>query len=267
MRIVRLDDYQTWYLQVGESRILVDPWLTPTMAFPMGMFHRTHTLVGHESLAPTHLIVTAPFGDHLHAPSLQLLDKSLPVMTTPAAAKHVRKLGFTQVIDSKAGDTHVLSSGVTLRFVAPGFPYASNSLGFLLEETHGDRVTRAYLETHVVSKATLESLPKPIDALLTTAENVRMFGIQLAMDVRRAGRVAAALQVRHFLPTGVNPGKSTGMLPKMLFIRSDKAAMAQSLAEASPSTEIHWLEPGEGITLDSEAPPAAEISAKLAQAR
>lgn len=249
MRITKLDDYQSWYLEAGGARVLVDPWLTEDLRFPLGMFHRTHELRGHDTIKPTHLVITAPFGDHLHPPTLALLDKTIPVLTNGAAAKRMRALGFHDVTTQRAGDVRDLAAGVSLRFVAPAFPYAHNSLGFLLEETNAGHTTRAYLETHVVSPKAMEALPKPIDAVLTTAENVRLFGIQLAMDTRRAAHVAKTLAAKHFVPTGVNPGKSRGVLPALLFVRSDREAFTSALAAIGAQTPVQWLAPGEALEL------------------
>ena len=36
MRIIELDDYQSWMFEVGTKRIALDPWLRDVIEFPAG---------------------------------------------------------------------------------------------------------------------------------------------------------------------------------------------------------------------------------------
>jgi L-ascorbate metabolism protein UlaG (beta-lactamase superfamily) len=244
MDLLKLDDYQSWLLRSGDHRLLIDPWLTPKLRFPLGTFERERKLPVSDAGVPTGLLITAPFGDHLDAPTLAPFDRALPVFTNAPAARRLRGLGFTNITTVRAGDTHTFGA-LTVRFIAPGFPYSHNSLGFLLEEN----ARRAYFETHVIGAKTLAQLPKPLDALISTMESVRLFGIQLSMDAVRAAKAAAALQARVFVPTGIDPGRSTGLLPKLLSVKSDRQAFDAALEESAPGTQCRWLEPGEALTL------------------
>jgi L-ascorbate metabolism protein UlaG (beta-lactamase superfamily) len=242
MHWTKLDDYQSWLLTSGEERVLIDPWLTPVLRFPLGTFRRDRAGDVVHPLHPTALIITAPFGDHLDAQSLDAYDRALPVFTNAPAARRLRAQGFSNVRVVRADEQETFGA-MRVRFVAPGFPYSHNSLGLFVEDEGG----RAYLETHVVGKASLASLPKPIDLLITTMESVRLFGIQLAMDAERAAMVAAALEAKTFVPTGIDPGRSTGMLSALLWVNSDQRAFTDALARLSPTTRFAPLASGESL--------------------
>ena len=42
LSVQRLDDYQSWAFRVGDTTIVVDPWLTDTYRLPLGVLSRTH---------------------------------------------------------------------------------------------------------------------------------------------------------------------------------------------------------------------------------
>lgn len=151
MELRRLDDYQSWALEQGGKRLLIDPWLTEEMSLPPG-----HWLFGRRRPAPSPvtdwlpadaLVLTAHFSDHLHPKTLSLLPKRLPVFASRGAAKEVRALGFTQVTALRDGERATLWPGLELEAVAPGFPYTHNSLGYAFT-AEGKRL---YFETHVVA--------------------------------------------------------------------------------------------------------------------
>lgn len=249
MLLTKVDDYQTWRIDSGAHSLLIDPWLTDTLRFPLGAFVRGRRTTSAAAGAPTAVVVTAPFGDHCDEASLRAIDPAVPVFTNAQAARRMRGMGRAQVRVVRAGDRQVFDDTLSLSFVAPGFPYSHNSLGFCVEERRGEVTKRVYFETHVVGAAALRSLPRPIDALVSTMESVRLFGIQLSMDAARAAATVAALGAKHFVATGVDPGSATGLLPALLYVRSDRRAFERELAAAAPETKGVFLQPGEAIAI------------------
>lgn len=251
MKLTKIDDYQCWFLSLGQVSVLIDPWLTPEMRIAGGLFTRVHQAANPiPSLPerPDYLIVSAHFGDHLHPPSLGGY-REVPTFSTKRGAAKLAKLGFRQVHTLRAGDTRCLSNNVSLQIVAPGFPYASSSLGLLFHEQTSNGVRRVYLETHVTDERELARLPKPVHALVSTAESVRLFGIQLSMDEKRAARATLLLGASRFIATGVAPSASTGVLAALLSIRSTPGALQAELVKSGAVAKAHWPQPGETIEI------------------
>ncbi len=245
MKLVRLDDYQSWRVDVGGVRVLIDPWLTNEMTYAFGMATRRRSWAPEPAAWQCDvLVLTTHFGDHLHPPSLAMLPRDVPAYSTPAGSRRLRKLGFTQVRAVAAGARIELSGAGALQCVAPSFPFSGSALGLLFHE--GAR--RAYLEAHVTTPARLKDIG-PVDALVSTAESVRLFGIQLSMGVERASRAALAAQAKVFAPTGLHPQVTTGLLPAMLSIRSEPEALARALQQVGSRAEPRWLKPGESVEL------------------
>lgn len=93
--------HQTWHISDGDAVVLLDPILTP--AFGAGRLEFTiwppRTVDTAAMPAPTAVILSHEHLDHFHLPSLDLLDRSVPLYTgatTPAAVVDaIAALGFT----------------------------------------------------------------------------------------------------------------------------------------------------------------------------
>ena len=245
MKVVRLDDYQSWRVDIAGRRVLIDPWLTTEMKYAFGMATRRRAFSPPDSERQADLLIlTAHFGDHLHPPSLELLPKTLSTWSTAAGCKRLKSLGFSQAQVAKPGQRIDLVPDASLTFVSPGFPFSASALGLVFQEGS----TRAYLEAHVTTEARLEKLG-PVDLLVSTAESVRLFGIQLSMDVKRAARMTVKSGARIMAPTGLHPQVTKGLLPSMLSIRSEPEALQQELQRSGSSAQARWLKPGEAVEL------------------
>ena len=254
MRITKLNDYQSWLFEVGNTRIALDPWLTDVLRFPAGawMFERRRhepSAYTPDSLPPLDaLIISAHFGDHLHNETLEALDKSTPVYTTKQAAPRLERLGFRAVNILGHGMSIELGEDARLYGVSPGFPYTSNALGFVLEECASE--ARLYFEAHTTDEAVLDALPQPITVMMTPVESVKLLGITFSMDAARALRSAKKLVPKFFLPTGVEPSRATGLFGNILIrCRGSIEDFDALLAESDLDTKLVNPCSGEGLTL------------------
>jgi len=57
---------------------------------------------------------------------------------------------------------------------------------------------------------------KPITAMMTPVESVKLFGIKFSMDAARALHSIQKLEPVFFLPTGLEPSRATGLFGKLL---------------------------------------------------
>ena len=68
-----------WLLEIGDCRVLVDPWLSGSLVFPPGAWMLRGELP-HPWPVPENLdllLLTQGLADHAHQPSLKLLPRNL----------------------------------------------------------------------------------------------------------------------------------------------------------------------------------------------
>ena len=96
-----------WLVEFDKIRILIDPWLNGDLTFPPGDWLIKGELAK-EIKAPNDLnfiLLTQGQPDHTHPPTLEKINKSIPVIASEAASKVVSKIGFNQVTTLKPGET------------------------------------------------------------------------------------------------------------------------------------------------------------------
>jgi L-ascorbate metabolism protein UlaG (beta-lactamase superfamily) len=255
MELRRLDDYQSWALEHGGKRLLIDPWLTDEMSLPPG-----HWLFGRTRAAPvsvTHwlpveaLVLTAHFSDHLHPGTLAALPKTVPVFASKWAARAVKALGFTQVTALRDGERATVWDGLELEAIAPGFPYSHNSLGYVF----GAGGQRLYFETHVVNAERAKARLGKVELLVAPVQSVRLMGIPLVMSPERAVEVAKVLAPEKWVPTGNDPQVAHGAFSRtMLFYRGAVKDFGELLRASGVATELLEPAPGESISLSLSLP-------------
>ena len=244
MKLRRLDDYQSWALEQGGRRVLIDPWLSDEHHLPGG-----HWLFGRRRAPPAPLttwlpvhalVLSAHFADHLHAPTLREVPKDVPVFASSFAAKLARRLGFTDVTALRKGDVFIPWPGLSVQVLAPGFPYAHNSLGFVFE---GD-ARRVYFETHMVPGDIASR--GPFDAVVAPMQSVRLLGVPFVQGPEKAAAVAKTVGAKWWLPTGNEPHLAHGALPTLLFTRGHMADFEAALA----GTQTRFVQPAPGEAVD-----------------
>ena len=76
MKLVKADNYQSWYIEERNQSIIVDPWLTKKLNSKNSFFiqrtKKTGTYLKQNQLEKIKaIIITAPFEDHLNIESIK----------------------------------------------------------------------------------------------------------------------------------------------------------------------------------------------------
>ncbi|MFN3360226.1 MAG: MBL fold metallo-hydrolase [Pseudanabaenaceae cyanobacterium] len=92
-------DSNSWLLEGDGLRILLDPWLVGSLVFggAQWLFKAERPVSRPLPPAIDFILLSQGLPDHAHPPTLQVLDRSLPVVASPSAAKVCRELGYTHV--------------------------------------------------------------------------------------------------------------------------------------------------------------------------
>ena len=219
MQIIRGDDYQSWVYAHHDDLIVVDPWLTNKQVFP-GLNWLLHRSALQESYLVknnlinkvTHIIITAHFSDHLDLDSLNQFDKDIHIFTTHEASKVLIKNGFKNVTIVKINQSYELGS-LRLRIYQAGKPYHSTTFAYSLE----DENAKVFHESHMFNK---NLVIEDIDACIMTIDKVKVFGIvQVSMDIEQAKSAQLALNAKYFIPTGIAPSRTKGLISYILSIK------------------------------------------------
>ncbi|WOD38685.1 MBL fold metallo-hydrolase [Nodosilinea sp. E11] len=160
-------DSNSWLLTVGGQRILVDPWLVGDLVFGQQpwLFRGTHPQA--RSIPPNIDLILLSQGleDHAHPPTLEALDRSIPVVGSPSAAKVVERLGYSQITALSHGQTFTLNQRVTIKAL-PGSPVGPTLVenGYLLRDV--ETGLSLFYEPHGFHREALKQ-EGPVDVVIT----------------------------------------------------------------------------------------------------
>ena len=219
MQIIRADDYQSWVYANQDDLVAVDPWLTQKQVFPKwnwllyrGSSKQAYLIKNNLLEQVTHLIITAHFSDHLDLDSLNLFKKDIPIYTTHGASKVLIKSGFTNITIVQINQLYELNS-LKLKVYQAGKPYNSTTFAYSLS----DRRSKIFHEPHMFNnKLKIDN----VDACIMTVDMVKVLGlIQVSMNLDQAKLAQSILNAKYFLPTGIAPSRTNGLISFLLTIK------------------------------------------------
>ena len=150
-----------WLIELDETRILIDPWLNGDLTFPPGDWLIKGEL-SKEIEVPRDidfLLLTQGQPDHAHTPTLEKINKDIPVICSEAAALVVSQLGYTKITKLKPGENFInknlkieATSGASVPNIENGY-IIENNFDSIYIEPHG------YLDKRIK--------PRPIDLVIT----------------------------------------------------------------------------------------------------
>ena len=220
MLVKKADDYQSWYIEEFDYGILIDPWLdnklNPCSSFFLQRKRQgLHSLEEEEIEKVKAIIITAPFADHLHVPSLKQLGSDRTIFSTETVRKILRKRNinnpFKQIEDIDEIGPFSFSS-----FPA-GFPYNKSAFSLLISNEDGKSI---YHEGHNVDLKQLKKNRIQSDVAIITAESVKFLGLlELSMDESRALKIVDTLKSKQLMLTGTKPHLTKGLISRLLKIK------------------------------------------------
>ena len=221
MKIIKADNYQTWYLENDNNAILIDPWLTNTLQ-PEGSFFIQRRKINSSCLSKVEIdkvngiIITAPFEDHLHMESINMLT-DIPIYTSNIVKRQLIKNKIQNRI-------HILSEQTTnvnnlnIKALPTSYPYFSTTFSLLIKD---DKENSVFHEGHRVNFKYLIKNNIKADVAILTAEESKLFGfIQLGMNYRNTIKAVNLLGSSQLFITGNNPDKTLGFIKKFLTTKS-----------------------------------------------
>jgi L-ascorbate metabolism protein UlaG (beta-lactamase superfamily) len=167
-------DSNSWLIEMGGQTILLDPWLVNSLVFGnmpwlfKGEKKNSYKIPEKIDL----LLLSQGLEDHAHPPTLKQLDRAIPTVASPNAAKVVRGLDYTQVTALAHGETFNLVDRVEIKAV-PGSPIGPTLIenGYLLKEL--ETGITLYYEPHGYHSSSLQEFA-PVDVVITPIVDLKI---------------------------------------------------------------------------------------------
>ncbi len=262
MKLTRID-LNSWLIHSQTQTFLLDPWLVdPLVFFGLPWFirlqHRQPSPFTPATLPKIDgILLSQGQPDHCHPPTLQRLDKQIPVFAAPTAARVARSLGFMRV---QALDPWQSVQWGDLRITAvPGAPLGPvRELGFLLEELPTQ--TRLYYEPHLSQpdiRPRLQQEFAPIHTLLipVVGQIFPLLG-EVIMGPERALQVVAALHPQQVIPTAMGEvdyhGWFAAQIRPLGSLEEFREKLGSLNAATGQSIQLCCPAPGETVSLPAE---------------
>ncbi|MGI8933220.1 MAG: MBL fold metallo-hydrolase [Phormidesmis sp.] len=248
-------DANTWLIEAGNKRILIDPWLVGDLIFGnmpwlvRGSRPQAATIPQDIDL----ILLSQGLADHAHPPTLQQLDKSIPVWASPDGAKVAEGLGYQSVTVLNHGDTLRLDDVKIQTFVGAVVGATKRENAYVL--TFLTDGTRLYYEPHGYPDAEHLSDIGSVDVAITPMADQTLLGIA---PVIRGGvaapQIADLLEPRVMLPTA-EAGRVTydGLISPSLTTKGGAARMRSRFADEGKDIRIIQPVSEEVIELDLQA--------------
>ena len=223
MRVVKADDYQTWFIEEDGFGVLIDPWLdkklNPESSVLLQRERQETSSLSQKELDQVRVaIITAPFIDHLHIPSIKKLNNKVKIITT----KKVKKILIKNQIDNPIAciNNQVMEVGpFKLSALPAGFPYSWSAFCFFLENTERKTI---FHEGHTANFHKLKRLKRKCDAVLITLDKVKFLGIiTLSMEPKEGFKTARLLDSKRIMATGTQPNEIKGLIKYFLSTKHD----------------------------------------------
>lgn len=242
----------SWLVELGLQRILIDPWLVGSLVFGnlpwLFKGERSQPLASLPDKIDL-IILSQGLEDHAHRPTLEQLNRTIPVVASPSAVKVVKQLGYTQVTSLSPGQTFTLANQVEIRAL-PGA-----TIGLQVENSyllkHLDSATTLYYEPHGFPSVELKKYA-PVDVVISPVVNLELpLAGAIIKGRTTALQLAQWLEPQVFLPTAAGGDvEYEGVVISLLRTVGSVEELRSQLAQHHLKTQVIDPQPGEPINLD-----------------
>tara|TARA_Y100001968_G_scaffold280_1_gene218 strand:+ start:2636 stop:3367 length:732 start_codon:yes stop_codon:yes gene_type:complete len=150
-----------WLIQLDQTRILIDPWLNGDLTFPPGDWLIKGKL-GKEIEVPNnidYLLLTQGQPDHAHPPTLEKIDRCIPVIASKTASKVARHIGFSKIFTLNPGE-NIKRNNLSIQATS-GASVPNIENGYIIDTN----LNSIYIEPHGFLDKTIK--PRKIDLVIT----------------------------------------------------------------------------------------------------
>lgn len=245
----------SWLIELGQQRLLIDPWLVGPLVFGnlawlfKGQRRQPLTLLPERVDL---IILSQGLEDHAHRPTLEQLDRAIPVVGSASAAKVVQQLGYTQVTTLNPGQQYTFANQIEVRAL-PGAPIGLQvENAYLLKQLNSG--TSLYYEPHGFPTQKLKDYA-PVDVVISPIVNLEIPLVgPIIQGNKTALQIAQWLRPQAFFPTAAGGDvEYEGLLNSVLRAVGGVAELRSQLAQNNLPTQVIEPQPGQPVELTLEA--------------
>lgn len=241
----------SWLLEFGQHRILIDPWLVGSLVFgnlpwlfegkrsqPIDPFPEDIDLI----------LLSQGLEDHAHRPTLERLDKTIPVVGSTSAAKVAKELGYGQVTPISPGQTYTFADRIEIRAL-PGAPIGLQvENAYLLKDLEDG--TSIYYEPHGFPPAEVKDYA-PVDVVISPVVNLELpLAGAIIQGNESAVQLSQWLQPQVFFPTAAGGDMEyEGLLNAFIRTVGSLDELRAQLSQRGLPTQVMNPQPGEPVAL------------------
>ncbi|MEB3293814.1 MAG: MBL fold metallo-hydrolase [Synechococcales bacterium] len=240
-------DSNSWLIEMGGKRILLDPWLVGDLMFGQAKWFFRGYRQNDRPIPETIDLILLSQGleDHAHLPTLQVLDKSIPVVGSPSAAKVAESLGFQQVTALQHHQLFTLDQSVKIQALigSPVGPTTREN-AYLLQDLH--QGSTLYYEPHGYHSPDLKQQGE-IDVVLTPMIDLKLPIVgAFIKGTESALQVAQWVRPQVMIPTAAGGDiEFEGFLIKLLSAEGSPSELQKRLTAVGLSTQVLEPKPGD----------------------
>lgn len=240
-------DSNSWLIEIAGKRILLDPWLVDSLMFGnAAWFFKSERKTPREIPQDIDLILLSQgLEDHAHPPTLNQLDRNIPVVGSPSAAKLVTELGYTQVTALAHGEVFSIPSVLEIRAVL-GSPTGPTTVenGYILKDLI--EKTALYYEPHGYHSESIREFA-PVDVVITPTIDLKLPLVGTVIKGQQgAVQVSKWLNPQVILPTAAGGDLTySGLLLKILKAEGTVDSLRAIFAANNISTQVIEPKPWE----------------------
>jgi L-ascorbate metabolism protein UlaG (beta-lactamase superfamily) len=245
-------DSNSWLIEMAGQRILLDPWLVKSL-----IFGNLPWLFKGDRLTPRPIpenidliLLSQGLEDHAHPPTLEQLDRNIPVVASNNAAKVVQKLGYHNITALAHGEsfTHASQLKIQATLGSPIGPLLVENGYLLTDLTSGFKL---YYEPHGYHSPSLKEFAS-VDVVITPVItlDIPLLGA-LIQGKKTALQVVEWLQPQVIIPTAAGGDVVfEGVLMSILRTQGSIDEFRNSLTQSHLTTQLLTPKPGERFEID-----------------
>ncbi|MGA9379183.1 MAG: MBL fold metallo-hydrolase [Phormidium sp.] len=247
-------DSNSWLIEISGQKILVDPWLVGPLVFgnQEWLFKGSRKCDRQIPENIDLILLSQGLEDHTHPATLKQLNRNIPVVGSPSAAKVLQELGYQQVTALTHGEIFNLNNSVEIKAV-PGSPIGPNTVenGYLLKELESG--FSLYYEPHGSHSPKLQEVA-PIDVVITPIIDLALPLLgSIIKGTKSALDLAQMVKPQVMLPTAAGGDiEFDGLLLKFLKAVGTTEEFRAKLAENNLATKVLEPKPGDRIEVPLE---------------
>jgi L-ascorbate metabolism protein UlaG (beta-lactamase superfamily) len=245
-------DNNSWLIELAGKHILLDPWLVGNLTFGNldWLFKGSRS---QERSIPERvdvILLSQGLEDHAHPPTLQRLDKSIPIVGSPSAAKVAHQLGFTQVTALKHGEIFHLDQLTIQATLGSAIGPTVQENGYLIRDLTPESAATLYYEPHGFHPATLKENGS-IEVVITPMMDLALPIVgAIIKGADSALELAKSVKPQFMLPTAAGGDiLLEGLLLSLLKATGNPDEFRTKLAQHNLSTQVLEPKPGDRINI------------------